>query len=127
MTEKQLNNAKKRLYEKYYGDEPHFPEYLKQPWTKEDKILEEELSCRSMINSILIYDGDASEGSNQFNQYLKPYYEGDTWKKGILTKGRVLQLIEEQDFDIKQARIHHNVHTDSEGLSYNSITWRDEF
>ena len=43
-----------------------------------------------------------------------------------LGKERVRQLYEEQKFDISQATIHHGVHTDSEGLTYNSITWADE-
>ena len=35
-------------------------------------------------------------------------------------------LAKEQKFDISQATIHRGVHTDSEGLTYNSITWADE-
>jgi hypothetical protein len=128
MTDKQISAIKHRLNEKYYGDEPHLPEYLKQPWSKEDEILEEELSCREMINSILVYGESADENSRSFEQYLRPYFEKvrGSFRDGILTKGRVLQLIEEQKYDISRARINQNVHTDSEGLSYNSITWADE-
>ena len=47
-------------------------------------------------------------------------------EKIIINKERVKQLYEEQKFDISQATIHRGVHTDSEGLTYNSITWADE-
>jgi hypothetical protein len=127
MTEKQIQAVKDRLNEKYYGDEPRFPEYLKQPITKEDKNLYKELSCREMINSSLIYGDDPFRKIDKWwygHGYCERSYMSDYEDK--LGVERVRQLYEEQKFDISQAKVHHNVHTDSEGLSYNSITWADE-
>lgn len=127
MTDKQIQAVKDRLNEKYYGDEPHFPDNLKQPWTKKDKQLEKELSCREMINSCLIYGSDPFRKIDKWwygHGYCERSYMSDY--EDELGEERVRQLYEEQKYDISQARIHHDVHTDSEGLSYNSITWADE-
>ena len=127
MTEKQIEAAKDTLHKKYYGNGCMCSDNLKQPWSKEDKILEEELSCRGMINSILIYGSSADEGSYSYDRYLKPYYEGDTWRnKGLITKARVLELIEEQKADFAKAIVRANVYEDSEGCTYNSCVWADE-
>ena len=127
MTDKQIQAAKDRLNEKYYGDEPHLPCNLKQRWNKKDKQLDKELSCREMINSCLIY------GSDPFRKIEKWWYGHDYCERSYMSdyedelgKERVRQLYEEQKYDISQATIHHGVHTDSEGLTYNSITWADE-
>jgi hypothetical protein len=127
MTDKQIQAVKDRLNEKYYGNKPYFPDNLKQPITKEDETLYKELSCREMINSCLIY------GSDPFRKITKWWYGHGHCERSYMSDyedklgvERVRQLYEEQKFDISQAKVHHNVHTDSEGLSYNSITWADE-
>ena len=127
MTDKQIQAVKDRLNEKYYGDEAHLPCNLKRPWTKKDKQLEKELSCREMINSCLIYGDDPFRKIDKWwygHGYCERSYMSDY--EDELGEERVRQLYEEQKYDISQARIHHNFHTDSEGLSYNSITWADE-
>jgi len=126
MTEKQIEAAKDALHKKYYGNECRYFENLKQPWTKEDEILEEELSCRSMINSMLIYGDSTEEGSYNYNKYLKPYTEKGTWHDGLITKNRLDELIAEQKKDFEKAIVQRNVYTDSEGCSYNSCHWADE-
>lgn len=126
MTEKQIEAAKDALHKKYYGNNCRYWENLIQPWTKEDEILEEELSCRSMINSMLVYGDSTEEGSYSYDRYLKPYYEGDTWRnKGLITKARVLELIEEQKADFAKAEVGFAGY-DSEGCSYNYCRWADE-
>ena len=99
---------------------------LKQPWTKEDEVLEEELSCRGMINSILIYGNSTDEGSYSYDRYLKPYTIKGTWHDGLIPKKRLNKLIAEQKADFAKAVVRTNVYTDSEGCSYNSCRWADE-
>jgi len=125
MTQKQIEKAKDELNFKYYGDEVRIPANEKQPWTKKDKVLMEELSCRDMINSMLIYGSNTDEGSWAFNKYLASYYEGNVWHKALLTKERVLELVAEQNADFAKATVHHNVYEDSEGCTYNSCDWGD--
>jgi hypothetical protein len=128
MTEKQIQAAKDALHKKYYGDGCVYWENLIQPWTKEDEILEEELSCRSMINSILIYGGRTDKESYDYKRYLMRYVTGTVYNnyKGLLTEQRVNELIEEQKADFAKAVVRSNVYTDGEGCSYNSCVWADE-
>ena len=126
MTEKQIEAVKEKLNKKYYGDNCRTIDNLKMEWTKKDEILEEELSCRSMINSMLVYGDDTEEGSYGYNRYLKPYTEKGTWHDGLITKKRLNKLIAEQKNDFEKATVKHNVYTDSEGCSYNSCHWADE-
>lgn len=126
MTEKQIQAAKDALHEKYYGDECRLPSNLKQPWTKEDEVLEEELSCRNMINSMLVYGDKVEEGNYDYERYLKPYTKKGTWHDGLITEQRLTELIAEQKKDFEKAIVRRNVYTDSEGCSYNSCRWADE-
>ena len=127
MTGRQIQAVKNRLNEKYYGDKACIPCNLKQPWTAADEQLEQELSCREMINSCLIY------GTDPFRKIDKWWYGHGHCERSYMSEyedylgvERVQQLYEEQKYDISQAIIRHNVHTDNEGLNYNSITWADE-
>lgn len=128
MTEKQIEAAKDALHKKYYGDGCVYWGNLKQPWTKEDEILKEELSCRSMINSMLIYGDSVKKGSWSYNRYLMRYVTGTVYDNfnGLLTEQRVDELIEEQKADFAKAVVRSNVYTDGEGCSYNSCRWEDE-
>jgi hypothetical protein len=127
MTDKQINKIKDELNFKYYGNEARLPRNLKQEITEEDKRTFKELSCRDMINSCLIYGSDPFRKINKWwygHGYCERSYMSDY--EDELGEERVKQLYEEQLADIKKARINYNVHTDNEGLSYNSITWADE-
>lgn len=126
MTEKQIRAAEEELNKKYYGDECRILENLKQPWTKKDKILKEELSCRGMINSILIYGDSADKGSYSYDRYLKPYTVKGTWHDGLINEKRLAELVAEQKADLAKAVVRTNAYTDSEGCTYNSCTWADE-
>lgn len=124
MTDKQLNQAKQQL-----RDEMHAKGY---GWingnyicpAKRYKIREEELSCIDMINSILAYQGagmtDAEEvmqmEERNYYNYLAKYVE-------MFGREKVVALIQGQIDDIDY--VQHNVHTDSEGCSYNSIVWKE--
>ena len=125
MTQKEIDRVKDELYSKYYGDEVRLPENLKQPWTREDEVLMQELDIREMINSILIYGGDPTEGTWKHDRYLKTYYEGDDWRNnGFVTRERVNELIAEQKESFSKATVSFAGY-DSEGVSYNSCDWGD--
>ena len=82
----------------------------------------EKLSCIDMINSIIAYGRDFTDGEDlvrseeeaRYN-YLAPYIKE-------LGRDAVVKLAQEQLDDI--GHINKGVFTDSEGLSYNSITWK---
>ena len=125
MTAKQIEAARDLLHMRYYGDESRLTQNLKQPWTKEDEVFEEELSCREMINSILIYGGNCDEDGYQYKQYLLPYTKKGTWHDGLISKERLAELISEQKADIAKAEIGFAGY-DSEGVSYNYCKFADE-
>lgn len=81
--------------------------------TDKEKQLYHELSCIDMLNSILTYgNGKCSID----NYYLQSYIKD-------LGEARVKELVDEQvEHYRRYVVIHHNVHTDSEGLTYNSTT-----
>lgn len=95
--------------------------YIKPP--KEYELRERELSCISMINSILAYNwfGEDAEGimrmeEHGYKNYLAEYVT-------LFSRKRVVELIQEQINSIKN--IKRNVHTDGEGVTYNSIIWNE--
>ncbi len=87
--------------------------YNSENWKDEnsmERIIYEEMTCRSMIVSCLIY-GNNIYGSRYVMEYID-----------ILGEQRVLELCKEQEeyFNTK-CKVVENVYTDSEGLSYNSL------
>lgn len=108
MTDKQIKEMKKTL--------PRWKNGVPPVLTPQQKILQESLSCRDMINSILCYHGT---NNIMDNPYLKKYMES-------LGTILVSLLVEEQIQDFSKATVLQNVYTDSEGCSYNSIIWGDE-
>lgn len=124
MTDKQLDFAKKQLREEMNSNGYGWinGNYIQPP--QEYKLREEELSCISMINSILAYncmgDTDAEvvmryEESSYYN-YLADYVE-------LFGREKVVALIQKQIDSIE--RVACGVYTDSEGSSYNSIVWKE--
>lgn len=123
MTDNQFEQKKKELREEMnsQGFGLINGKYIKP--TKEHELRERELSCISMINSILAYNwfGESAEEIMQmeergYKNYLAEYV-------ALFGRKRVVALIQEQINSIKC--IKRNVHTDSEGLSYNSIVWNE--
>ena len=108
MTDKQIKEMEKTL--------PRWKNGVPPVLTPQQKILQESLSCRDMINSILCYHGT---NNIMNNPYLKKYIES-------LGTILVSLLVEEQTQDFSKATVLQNVLTDSEGCSYNRIIWHDE-
>lgn len=109
MTGKQIEAAKKLL--------PHFYDR-----TAQDKLLDDELSCREMINSCLIYGnptGFYDESTNEFKEYARRYVKD-------LGAETVKRLWDEQLADFAKATVIFGTYTDSEGCCYNSCIWADE-
>ena len=124
MTGKQISAAQEEIYAKYR----HYPDYpigSDEYMEESDKILEEELSCREMINSILIYGGSCDKESYQHKRYLLPYTQKGTWHDGLISEERLEELITEQKADFAKAEVGFSGY-DSEGVSYNYCKWADE-
>lgn len=116
MTRKEIEEAKKKL--------PRMLDVRYSDWTHEQKVLSEELDCRSMINSCLCYGGIHTFWEVCPWRYAeKSYAEPFVKKLGIK---RVKELVSEQETDFAKATVKHNVFTDGEGVSYNTIVWADE-
>ena len=116
MTGKEIKKAWHDLNTKYYGDKCRSRENLLQPRSKKDEKLEEELRCREMINSCLIYGWSEDYF---FEKYGDKYIE-KLWIR------RVTKLVKEQKADIEKSKVHWWVYEDTEGGSYNSIKRHDE-
>ena len=124
MTDKQFEAKKKELREEMNAKGFGWIDgkYIKPP--QEYKMREEELDCISMINSILAYNwfNQNAEEIVQMEERNHYNYLADYVK--LFGRDRVVKLIKEQMGSIQN--IKRNVHTDGEGVTYNSIIWRDE-
>ena len=123
MTDRQFEQKKKELRDEMRAQGFGWIDgkYIKTP--KEYELREREISCISMINSILAYNwfGESAEQIMQmeeraYKNYLAEYV-------ALFSRNHVIKLIQEQIDSIKS--IKRNVHTDSEGVSYNSIVWEE--
>lgn len=125
MTDKQLNQAKKALREemnaKGYGWING--NYIKPP--KKYYLRDREIWCIEMINSILAYQGAGMTNAEEVMQmeerayynYLAEYVE-------VFGRDKVVALIQGQIDSMSHVKS--AVFTDSEGLTYNAIIWKDE-
>jgi hypothetical protein len=124
MTDKQLKQAEQQLREEMHAKGYGWinGNYIRP--SKQYKIREKELDCISMINSILAYQGAGMTDAeavmqmeeNAYRNYLAEYVT-------LFGRDKVVTLIQGQIDDIDH--VQHNVHTDSEGCSYNSIVWKE--
>ena len=121
MTDYELSQAKRQLSEQMRKTsiENGKP-------TPEQKRQYEKFLCISMINSVIAYDwheGQTAkelfdwELNNRYHSYLEEYVS----KLGY---DEVLALVQDQLNDIKF--VERDVFTDDEGVSYNSITWKEK-
>lgn len=121
MTDYELQQAKRKLAEqmKKTSVENGKP-------THEQKRQYEKLLCVGMINSVIAYDwykGETAkelldrELNHKYRSYLEEYVN-------IFGYDEVLALIQGQLDDIEL--IERDVFTDNEGLSYNSIIWKNK-
>lgn len=110
MTDKQIRDAKNKL-----------PQWKNM--TDEQKQEYAELSCRDMINSILIYGNKPVKDDGSLNQYLSMYYKKGESTMHYIGEKRVRELIEEQQRDFAKATVTVGVYTDHEGCIYNSCSW----
>ena len=125
MNDKQLEQAKKQLREEMNANGFGWinGNYIKP--SQEYYLRDRELWCIEMINSILAYQGAGMTNAEQVMQmeerayynYLAEYVE-------MFGRDKVVALIQGQIDSI--AGVQHGVFTDSEGLSYNSIIWKEE-
>ena len=111
MTDRQIEVAKRRL-----------PNYFKD-MTPAQRREYEELYCRGMINSCLVY-GEARYNfydpkTGEFGRYAKDYVK-------TLGEETVIRLYNEQCEDFSKAVVRRGVHVDGEGVSYNSCIWADD-
>lgn len=130
MTEQQIDQEKMALYDGMtLYDFYHAGKKLSP--IKEKRL--KELRCLEMINSQLAYDSDfrfskmallnyspeavLRKDLNGYRSYLLEYVE-------LLGRARVLELIQEQMDSIESIKV--GVFTDSEGLTYNSIIYKQE-
>ena len=123
MNDKQLELAKQKLRREMnaIGCGWINGSYIKPPHEYELRVME--LSCISMINSILAYscDGYTAEEvmaheESAYRNYLADYVEA-------LGRDNVIALIQGQIDSIDH--IKQNVFVDDEGLMYNSIIWKE--
>lgn len=84
-----------------------------------------EYNLIEMVNSVYCYNNYGNDYDKYFNdKYIKDYYLDKSYcnGKGRLTKNNVERIVKKQvDYLYKNARIIHNVYTDNEGLTYNSL------
>lgn len=89
-----------------------------------------ELSAREMINCNLCYGDDYFQLIRRWIYEKQGYgimsYAEEDAERIVGGMTRVRELFAEQKADFEKATVLRNVHTDSEGLSYNSIVWADE-
>ena len=119
MTGNQIKKASKDLLSRID------PTALPADWPEDIKQEYEELDCREMINSILIYGGTCAKDSYEYKRYLKPFITDKKWHRIQLTEQRVDELITEQKADFAKAKVGF-AGCDSEGGGYNYCRWADE-
>ena len=120
MTDRQLNQVRADIRAKGYGWIDG--NYHKPP--KKYKLIEKELSCIEMINSCLAYGGFGYSAEEVMQREERKYYNYLADYVELFGRDKVVALIQGQIDSI--VCINCNVGRDSDGLSYNSITWRDE-
>lgn len=88
-------------------------ELLEEKEYKENGLIYGEGGCRSMIMCCLVY----GDGRDYFMKHHAPKYAA------VLGQKRVEEIWDDQeDYFKNHCKVNYNVHTDSEGVTYNSVT-----
>ena len=121
MTDFELSQAEKQLIEQM---QKTCEESGKS--TPEQRREYEKLLCVSMINSVIAYDWYEGQTAKELldwelNDRYHSYLEEHVNKFGY---DEVLALVQDQLEDIES--IERDTFTDGEGVSYNSIIWKDK-
>lgn len=117
MTRKQIEAAMSKI--------PHAFDTYKFA-TKAQKKEYAELSCRDMINSLLVYGYSAyNKETDEMSKYLNSFWQ-DKSSMFYVPRKRIIALVQEQEQDFAQAEVRLGVYTDGEGCTYNSCVWADE-
>lgn len=114
----------KEVTPKNEPSQKHYTCKPKEVMNLKEGVYDNEANCIDMIHSIMAYYGPFKDGESlvsyeerNYKDYLKPY-------KDELGRDKVVELAQQQ-LD-RPHRVEKNVHTDSEGLSYNALIFLDE-
>lgn len=123
MTDKQFEHKKKELREEMNAQGFGWinGKYIKPP--REYELRDRELWCIDMINSILAYDWYGQDAEWVMQHEEKAYKNYLAEYVALFGRKKVVELIQGQIDSIKM--IKRDVHTDGEGVSYNSIVWNE--
>lgn len=129
-TNKELEQRKDNLYndirqslkdngdkewENIVGYKSRLPKELVDKFNKADR----ELWCIEMIHSILIYSSERNPDVIIEDKYLKKYIDE-------LGRDKVMELLNQEIEEFNNATITKDTYTDSEGVTYNSVTFKDD-
>lgn len=116
MTDNEIESRMNEIYHRVYQGGVRVGKY--DLFTETEKIELDELYCRQMIISCLVYTP-----SNFYNERTKEfgYYAQDYIKK--LGEERTLELFNEQKERMASAKIYRCAGYDSEGNCYASVDW----
>lgn len=124
MTGKELEQKRKKWRDKMAAEGYGWVggKYIQPPASY--KLESEELSCVDMINSLLAYGGFGLTAEGILQRQEQNYHNYLAQYVGSLGRGRVIELIQGQIDSIITIRSF--VFTDDEGVTYNSIVWKNE-
>lgn len=97
---------------------------IRDLYKSNDPKVKAESHLRDMVCSIWCYGGGLNEGDYSYEKYIAIFYNGEGWRKPYHTKEEVQAIVADQrDYLNAHCTIEHDVETDSEGVTYNSIIW----
>ena len=110
-----LKDAGDEDWENIAGYTKRLPKDVVAEFVKE----ENEIGCIRMIHSILTYTSNRNVDELINNRYLEKYIDE-------FGEDKVRELLVNEIDEYSKATINQNVYTDSEGLTYNSVTFSDD-
>ena len=110
-----LKDAGDKEWENIIGYKKRLPQDIADELDRE----ENELSCIEMIHSILTYSNNRNADEVINDKYLEKYIDE-------LGRDKVMELLKNEIEEFNNATINRDVYTDSEGVTYNSVTFKDD-